>query len=397
MKRPELRTQLAVFSALFAAGMWMSKVAQPLHFAEQGALVAFGAGYAAMAIAGGFSFAFGAVADRIGGLAAVRIGAVLYAVGIAGRIWTDIIPAVSFSVVAGIGASLALVGIRPWVRSQVSGDDVSTVVGGRNFGNQFGVFVGTIGAAGVFALAGQADSGNVAALLTAPALVLLGGLWLVFAGRNRGPVVNVPSPTPQGQGPRLLGLAVKLGVIGVMSGFYVSLISPFVPLYLTGAGASNSIAAIVVAAMSVAQLGTSALLARHRTGERPFRLFFASELVAGVLAVAVAFAFSSSFIVIALILIARASFVSVAVIAEETIQYAVIPGNAAGFVFGMSQTAFLVGDALGGAVGGPLWQSAGPVWLALIAGAITIVNAFALPLLLRARTPSAADPSGVVS
>jgi hypothetical protein len=395
VRRPGLRTQLAVFSALFASGMWMSKVAQPLHFADHGALVAFGAGYAAMAIAGGFSFAFGAFADRVGGLAAVRIGAVLYAVGIAGRIWTDLVPAVAFSVVAGVGASLALVGIRPWVRSKVSGAEISTVVGGRNFGNQFGVFVGTIGAAGIFAVAGQADRGNVIALLVAPGLVLLGAIWLLISGRNDGPVVAAPSDGPQERAPRLVGLAVRLGVVGVMSGFYVSLIAPFVPLYLTGAGATSSAAAIVVAAMSVAQLATSAVLAKRRTSDRPFTLFFASELAAGVLAVALAFALSSSFVIVAIVLVARAGFVSVAVIAEETIQYAVIPGNAAGFVFGISQTAFLVGDALGGAVGGPLWQSAGPVWLAAIAGGITIVNAIAMPLLLRTRAPATTERAGI--
>ena len=389
VNRPGLRTQLIVFSALFAAGMWMSKVAQPLYFADRGALAAFGAGYAAMAIAGGFSFAFGALADRIGGLTAVRIGTVVYAIGIAGRVMTDLVPAIGFSVIAGVGASLALVGIRPWIRSTVSGDDVSTVVGGRNLGNQIGMFAGTIGAAGLFALAGQADAGNVTALLVAPGLVLLGALWLLAVGRKDLPVAATAYPTRAERAPRLLGLATKLGIVGVMSGFYVSLITPFVPLYLTRSGATSSTAAIVVAAMSVAQLVTSAVLAKRRTGDRPFTLFLVTELAAGLLAVALAFALSSSAVVVAAVLIARAAFVSIAVIAEETIQYAVIPGNAAGFVFGISQTAFLVGDALGGAVGGPLRQAAGPIWLAVTAGGVTIVNAFAMPLLLhRRRSPA---------
>ncbi|GAA4151870.1 hypothetical protein [Leifsonia shinshuensis] len=113
MKSISLRTQLGVFSALFAAGMWMSKVAQPLHYDNAGALVAFGVGYAVMAVAGGFSFLWGTLADRIGGVNAMRIGTVAYAIGIAGRLMTDLLPTVVFSFIAGAGASLALVGIRP--------------------------------------------------------------------------------------------------------------------------------------------------------------------------------------------------------------------------------------------------------------------------------------------
>ncbi|WP_175481387.1 hypothetical protein [Curtobacterium sp. MMLR14_010] len=309
---------------------------------------------------------------------------------------TDLVPAIGFSVVAGVGASLALVGIRPWIRSTMAGNDVSTIVGGRNFGNQIGMFAGTIGAAGLFALVGQADTGNVAALLVAPGLVLLGALWLLVVGRNDRPVVATVSQTREERAPGMLGLATKLGIVGVMSGFYVSLITPFVPLYLTRSGATSSIAAIVVATMSVAQLVTSAVLAKRKTSDRPFTLFLVTELAAGLLAVALAFALSSSVFVVAAVLIARAAFVSVAVIAEETIQYAVIPGNAAGFVFGISQTAFLVGDALGGAVGGPLWQSAGPIWLAVTAGGVTIANAFVMPLLLRRRTPSTVQEADAV-
>lgn len=401
MRPSRLRLQLGVFSALFAAGMWMSKIAQPLHFEQEGALVAFGAGYAAMAVAGGFSFALGALADRIGGLVAVRLGALAYAAGIAGRVFTDLVPAIGFSVLAGVGASLALVGIRPWIRSAASAGDIPKVVGGRNFGNQLGVFVGTLGAAGIFALSGQGDGGNRVALLVAPVLVVGSVIWLFASGRQRGRTGQAATPTggrtasADGRtAPRLVGLAVRLGVIGLLSGFYVSLITPYVPLYLTKAGASQSVAAIVVALMSVAQLATSAVLAKRSTAKKPFGLFVVTEAVAGVLAVTLSLTLSLSFTLVAAILIVRAAFISIAVIAEETIQYAVIPGSAAGFVFGVSQTAFLVGDAVGGAVGAPLWQTAGPAVLAAVAGGVTFVNAVVMPLLLR--RPAAVDEAARV-
>ena len=40
MRGVRLRAQLTVFSLLFAAGMWMSKVAQPLHFENADAMAA---------------------------------------------------------------------------------------------------------------------------------------------------------------------------------------------------------------------------------------------------------------------------------------------------------------------------------------------------------------------
>lgn len=386
MTRIGLRGQLGIFSVLFASGMWMSKVAQPLHYENAGALVAFGVGYAAMAITGGFSFVWGAIADRLGGLNAVRIGALVYAVGIAGRFLTDVAPTVAFSVIAGAGASLALVGIRPWVRSRATDEEIPSIVGGRNLGNQVGMFVGTVGAAALFAFVPGTDAGTLAALGVAPLLVVLGFVWLLMFGRTGAPVDLTAAAETSGRS-SFRGLATKLAAIGVLSGFYVSLVTPYLPLFLTRGGLPDAAAAVVIAAMSFAQIAVTAVIARRGTRARPFRLFLIAESVTGLLTLTVALALSVSPILVAVLFIARAGFVAIAVTSEETIQYAVIPGNAAGFVFGISQTAFLIGDALGGALGAPLWTMLGPTGLATIAGAATLANAILLPALLRTKAP----------
>ncbi|MFK3671917.1 MFS transporter [Leifsonia aquatica] len=387
MTRVGLRGQLGIFSVLFASGMWMSKVAQPLHYENAGALVAFGVGYAAMAITGGFSFVWGAIADRLGGLNAVRIGALVYAVGIAGRFLTDVAPTVAFSVIAGAGASLALVGIRPWVRSRATDEEIPSIVGGRNLGNQVGMFVGTVGAAALFAFVPGTDAGTLAALGVAPLLVVLGFVWLLMFGRTGAPVDLAAAAETSGRS-SFRGLATKLAAIGVLSGFYVSLVTPYLPLFLTRGGLPDAAAAVVIAAMSFAQIAVTAVIARRGTRARPFRLFLIAESVTGLLTLTVALAVSVSPVLVAVLFIARAGFVAIAVTSEETIQYAVIPGNAAGFVFGISQTAFLIGDALGGALGAPLWTMLGPTGLATIAGAATLVNAILLPALLRTKAPA---------
>ncbi len=388
MRGVRLRAQLTVFSLLFAAGMWMSKVAQPLHFENADAMAAFGIGYAVMAIVGGFSFAWGAIADRIGGLAAVRIGATIYAIGIGGRVLTDIGPAIAFSAIAGAGASLALVGIRPWVRSQATDAEIPKIVAGRNLGNQTGIVIGTVSAAIVFALANQAKSGPVLALWIAPTIVMLGVVWLLVASRPAASwSVRVDTaPRPAGYA----RISIKLAIVGGLSGFYVSLVVPYVPLVLTEGGLQDSGAAIVVAVMSGAQIGATALLVRYGTKDRPFGLFVIAEIATGILTVGAALALQLPGLVVAVLLVARAACIAIAVTTEETIQYAVIPAGAAGLVFGISQTAFLVGDALGGATGGILWSSVGAEGLMLLAGAATLVNALLLPALLRREVP---DPT----
>lgn len=388
MKGIGLRAQLTVFSLLFAAGMWMSKVAQPLHFENANAMAAFGIGYAVMAIVGGLSFAWGAIADRIGGLAAVRMGAAVYAIGIGGRVLTDIVPAIAFSALAGAGASLALVGIRPWVRSQASDADIPKIVAGRNLGNQTGVVVGTVGAAAIFMLADHSQSGPVIALSVAPVLVVIGVVWLLVGARSPGtwaaPADAASRPTGHAR------VSIKLAIVGGLSGFYVSLVVPYVPLVLTAGGLSDSGAAIVVAVMSGAQIGATALLVRYGTRDKPFGLFFVAELVTGLVTVGAAIALQIPGLLVAVLLVVRAACIAIAVTTEETIQYAVIPAGAAGLVFGISQTAFLVGDAVGGATGGLLWSTLGAEGLMLIAGGATLVNAVLLPALLRSEVPDSA-------
>ncbi|WP_028267634.1 MFS transporter [Arthrobacter sp. MA-N2] len=384
--RVGLRGQLGVFTALFAGGMWMSKVAQPLYFEQLNALVAFGIGYAVMAVAGGFSFAWGAFADRFGGLNSVRLGTLIYGVGIAGRLFTDVVLVVIFSAVAGAGASLVLVAIRPWVRSTASAEEIPKIVGARNLGNQTGVLLGTVGAASIFALTATQTAGAQSALLIAPALVAFAFIWVVVSPKPSTRSLAIPGPAkpePDIDRRQYTALALKLAAIGLLSGFYVSLVAPYLPLILTNGGAAAAQAALTMALLSVAQIAASWFLARSSTGSRPFALFAVSEVLTGVITLSAALALGLGAAWISVIFIVRAVFVALAIASEETIQYAVIPAKATGFIFGISQSAFLVGDTLGGALGAPLWLSAGPEGLLLTAGIITLLNAALLPLLLR--------------
>lgn len=386
-------TQVTVVSALFAAGMWMSKIAQPLHFEARGDLVAFGVGYAVMALVGSLSFVWGHVADLVGGLRAMQVGLVLYAVGIAGRVVTDLPAVVVFSALAGAGASTVLVAIRPWVRRRAAEADIARVVASRNLGNQLGLFAGSAAAAALFAVPDDAARGPLLALWAAPALVLLALVWLVVVADADVPVAVVRhqvTEPPVSDRRALAGLSARLAVIGVLSGFYVSLLTPYAPLILTEVGGSAAKASLVVGASSAAQLVVSAALTRYRRLlSRPLVAFTAAETVAAAVTVLLAFALDLGLAAVALVFVVRAALVSVAAICEETVQYAVIPAASSGLVFGVSQTAFLAGDSLGGVLGAPLWLARGSQGLLLVSGAVMLLNALLVPLLLRDRLGTA--------
>ncbi|QAV70365.1 MFS transporter [Salinibacterium sp. UTAS2018] len=388
----DLRVQLSFFTALFAAGMWMSKVAQPLYFERLDSLLAFGVGYAVMAVVGGLSFAWGALADRIGGLRAVKIGTLIYGVGIAGRLLTDLVPVVIFSAIAGLGASLVLVAIRPWVRSNATDDELPRIVGARNLGNQIGVVTGTAGAAVIFSMIDSRIDGPATALWVAPGLIALALLWLTLMPQTR---LNPPRLSTRGvrDAPRISSfrsIGFRLAIIGLISGFYVSLVAPYAPLILTEGGASAAQAAIVLALLSGAQILVSWALSRWGSHSRPFRLFALAEVSAGALAILLGLSFGLGLFWVALVFVLRAALIALAVACEETIQYAVIPAHATGLIFGISQAAFLVGDAVGGALGAPLWLATGPEGLLLTAGCATLLNAVLLPVLLsKLKTPQA--------
>ncbi|KQB85683.1 hypothetical protein [Corynebacterium lowii] len=143
--------------------------------------------------------------------------------------------------------------------------------------------------------------------------------------------------------------------------------------------------------MSLSQIAATAVMAKVGTSERPYRLFVVSESATALLTLLAAGILQLPAVVVVAVFVARSAFLALAATAEETIQFSVIPAAAVGFVFGASQTAFLVGDALGGVVGAVLWNSAGPWELLLIAGVVTGINAFLLPLLLRQRSAVASS------
>lgn len=111
---PNLR-QYALFTLCFQAGMSISLAAMPIYFKNENAIAAYGMAYSVMALTGAFSFVYGLFVDRIGFVRALVFGVLLYAIALSMRVFTHPIIAVMTAIMAGMGASTALLANRSWV------------------------------------------------------------------------------------------------------------------------------------------------------------------------------------------------------------------------------------------------------------------------------------------
>ncbi|MFD5479141.1 MFS transporter [Streptomyces hawaiiensis] len=376
--------RLAAFTFLFFTGMWLSKTVQPLYFERHGHLVAFGLSYTAMAVAGTASVFTGRLADRWGSRPVFVAGALLYAAGMALRVVHALpVVAVVSGFVAGLGASGIFIAIRTWIVHHVAEEQRAGVVARREFMNHAGMALGTGAAGGLVALAGGDDRGYVFVLLLAAGCVLAAAL-AVPPDRTATRPGSGTAPGDKA-GPGLLqtlrgNRALACGVVGIglLMGFYVSLLTPYLPLLLKERGVPLELVGVVLAAAALSRLTAAALAGPVLRRRPPLRVFLLTEAACAVATLVLALAVNPW--TAAVVLVLRGVFLLGATVSQELLQLSAFPGAVAGAFFGLVQSAFLAGDALGGAVGGWLYQALGSDVTVLVATALTAANAVLVPM-----------------
>ncbi|QCD55680.1 MFS transporter [Streptomyces hawaiiensis] len=376
--------RLAAFTFLFFTGMWLSKTVQPLYFERHGHLVAFGLSYTAMAVAGTASVFTGRLADRWGSRPVFLAGTLLYAAGMALRVVHALpVVAVVSGFVAGLGASGIFIAIRTWIVHHVAEEQRAGVVARREFMNHAGMALGTGAAGALVALAGGDDRGYVFVLLLAAGCVLAAAL-AVPPDRTAARPGSGTAPGDKA-GPGLLqtlrgNRALACGVVGtgLLMGFYVSLLTPYLPLLLKERGVPLELVGVVLAAAGLSRLTAAALAGPVLRRRPPLRVFLLSESACAVATLVLALAVNPW--TAAVVLVLRGVFLLGATVSQELLQLSAFPGAVAGAFFGLVQSAFLAGDALGGAVGGWLYQALGSDRTVLVATALTAANAVLVPM-----------------
>lgn len=376
--------RIAAFTFLFFTGMWLSKTVHPLYFDAHDHLVAFGLSYTAMAIAGTASVFIGRIADRTGPRPVFAWGTVLYAAGMALRVFHASPPvAILSGLVAGLGASAVFIALRTWTLLNVPEAERAGIVSRREFMNQAGMALG-MGSAGALAVfIGQGDRGYVAVLLLGAGCVLT-GLLCIPPSRPHDPPQG-PAEDTSGKKARGFRAVAKehkvlaLGVVGLglLMGLYASVLSPYLPLLLADRGVPVAWVGLVLAVASVVRLTTAALAGKFLRERPPMLVFLVSE--ASCAAATLVLAMSVSPWVAACALALRGAFLLGAAISQELLQLNAFPAGIAGILFGLVQSAFLAGDSLGGAFGGWFYKELGSSHTVLIATGLTLANALLVP------------------
>ncbi|MFI8265030.1 MULTISPECIES: MFS transporter [unclassified Streptomyces] len=386
--------RVAAFTLLFFAGMWLSKTVHPLYFERHGHLVAFGLSYTAMAVAGTMSVFVGRLADRWGPRPVMALGSILYSGGMALRVFHDSPAlAVTSGVVGGLGASSVFIALRTWTLLNADDHQRPGVISRREFMNQAGMALGTGSAGALVTVIGSGDRGYVGVLLLAAGCVLA---TLVFIPPSK-PHVRAGTGKDPADRPRLRdvvtqhrGMALGVAGLGLLMGFYVSLLSPYLPLLLADRGVPVAWVGVVLAVASVVRLVAASVADRFLRERSPLAVFLISEGCCALTTLVLAVAAGPWIAAVALAL--RGAFLLGATVSQELLQLGAFPAGLAGVFFGLTQSAFLAGDSLGGALGGLLYHRLGSSTTVLIATALTAANAVLVPLFYRTRASSAPGP-----
>ncbi|WP_042407627.1 MFS transporter [Streptacidiphilus carbonis] len=388
------------FQLLFFAGMWLSKTAQPLYYAQQHALGRFGAGYCAMAVTGAGSFAVGRMLDRWGPRTALAAGTLLYAVGLALRVFSGSLALVLLSgAVAGLGASTVLVGLRTWTFGITDEHTRPRVVSARVVAQQVGAACGAALAGAGLAAFGVVDGGRTA-LLAAAALVALACLPALSApGRSTAPAAPTAAAdaadaadAARPAGGRGGVLAWAVAALGVLGGLYTSFVTPYLPLVLEKHGLGIGLVGVALATVSLTSSFVGPMIAARLRSTRALRALVVAEGVAAAGTLLLVPGWGAP-VAMTAITIRSLSFTTSAT-SEEVLQGQIFPTAQLGLLFGASQSGFLAGDALGGATSGWVYQTQGASVALLVSAALIGLNCLAYPVVaawVRLRTAAAAD------
>lgn len=389
----------ASFQVVFFTFMWLSKTLHVLFFENSGNVVNFGASYSAMALTGYFSFFLGHITDLWGFRRSLVIGCILYAAGLALRVFPDSFAiAIGSGVLAGAGASLALSALRLQMLELSSGETRVHLVGIKSATNALGTALGC-GLAGavpvLIAKSGGLDGMKALLIGSAVGMVILAGV-VALAGPKRVPAAIAEAPVKPVEKPwahfaKLFrehrSLAIATSAIGVMTGLYVSFITPYLPLIMKENGLSLLSIGLSTASFALIRFFIDPFIAQiiaKREGEE-FKIYVWAEVMIALLTGV--FLLSVSKWAFVLLLLFRSVSLGFSLIAEEAIWLKTFPKELLGLFFGLNQSAFFVGDFFGGLMSSMLYKTYGLDVCILIVLFVMVMNLALFYWLVGGRRP----------
>lgn len=371
----------SIFQVFFYSIMWTSKTLHPIFFENHHHLEFFGFSYSAMALVGYFSFALGSLSDHLSSKKVIGIGSALYAIGLMLRAFPDsALIAIMSGLVAGLGASASINALRVWMLELATEETTHKWVGIKSSTTALGTALGCL-IAGLLPNYFSGDSSLQAILFCVGAILLLVSSIFAFSA-NKSSLITSPvrRNPPWTEFKNLFQIERRLVlftfVIGALTGFYVSFISPYLPVIMKQRGLSIGSIGVSIGCFSLIRFFIDPLIAKS-VGKRKnsmLKIFISAELI--ILAVTGVFALPISKDLFLLFLLFRSISLGYSTIAEELLWIQKLPKSQIGLLFGINQSAFFLGDFFGGLSNGYLYQHYGLYPCVLISVIAITINGF---------------------
>jgi len=366
-----------LFVFIFYAGMSCSRLIQPLWFSQSGCLEIFAFSYSLMAFVGAFSFVFSVYIDRMGVKNSIKVGCLLYSMGMFLRVIPNsYMTAAVSSLLSGLGASTILICLRSWILCATSDVLQVKVISLKNLA------LGAGAASGIFIGGYIMSYGYVTGLIFASIMPILAMFFLVKINFSHITLTNdnpykgisgIAKAFKQDRG-LLIGLIIFSGVCGL----YTSFILPFLPLILLDFDFSTSTIGNLLAVCSIVSCLIQLKFKKYIIKDRYNKIYFLSEFFLALITFLLVLELKSSFLMVAIVF--RAFALSISTLTQELIELDLIKVTKSSLFFGVIQSSFLVGDMLGAGIAGYAYQM-GKIKTIIIASAVLIMfNAIALPL-----------------
>lgn len=298
------------------------------------------------------------------------------------RIFPDSMPLALISgVISGIGASVTLLVIRSWIYYESDQDKSAkeALVSSRYTIMQIATLLAIMGSGWIISL--FHSSNTVYLVLIILAAIFMGSLAFtnnIPTGRIQKKKNSMFVPLPSNKVASLL-----LFLLVLLLGLTNALIDPILPAILRSSGLKVSMVTVWTTIFSILTVIASLIYQRIHFNMSAGKTFIVNEVIVGVIMIIASFEFSKglyiSLIAYAIMSIGIAGFF----IFKELMEYDMFPKEESFLYLGITQSGFLVGDAVGSPVGTLVFQHQGTRTLMLIFGISTIVCGISYGLFYR--------------
>lgn len=341
---------------IFYLAMMLSKLAHPLWFEVHGSLSYFGVNYSAMALMGIATVFYSHIIERLTVTRSLMLGFLLYASALFLRIFYDSLTIVLLAgLSAGAGASIILLCFRSYISSEAQSEQRDRLLSGRKVVEALATIL-----AGVIPLA-VGFSLREDPLLLKYLIIISGSLCLLgipLAKRFR--VSTLERPAPKTFSLKLfrddMQLALGICAFSLLCGAYTSFVQPFIYVILKRTGFDVTEIGLISLIFAAITMILSPAMVRVLKKYQKRWTFLLTEILLAATTIGIALLIHQQHLVL-LFTIFRAAFLAISAFAQESIEYDLISGaKHRDHLVGLILSSFLVGDMLGGALGGFIAQ-----------------------------------------